>query len=353
MTDQDCIDGLVRSRVAVTGATGFIGAHTTLALLEAGHAVTALVRDPARVARTLGPLGVSAGDLDLIIGDMSDADAVGRALDGAAAVVHSAAVVSLEKARAAEVLAANPEGTRIVVEAALARHLDPIIYVSSTASLFRRGLTSLHTDLAPAELSSAYGRSKALAETWVRQRQDEGAPIVITYPASAMGPPAGQASGEVSAAVATHLQMGWLPLPRAGWSIVDVRDLAAVHLAALVPGHGPRRYMCGGVYMTMAELGVIYRELTGRRMPVVASSAAALRGLGRTVDALGRYVSFDTIFTGEAMDIFTGWVPTDDQLTHDELGVAWRDPRLTLADEIGGLVDAGRVSSAQAGALGG
>ncbi len=218
--------------------------------------------------------------------------------------------------------------------------------------MFRRGLTSLHTELAPAELSSAYGRSKALAETWVRQRQAEGAPIVITYPASAMGPPAGLASGEVSAAVATHLQMGWLPLPRAGWSIVDVRDLAAVHLAALVPGQGPRRYMCGGTYMTMAELGVIYRELTGRRMPVVASSAAALRGLGRTVDALGRYVSFDTVFTGEAMDIFTGWVPTDDQLTHDELGVAWRDPSLTLADEIRGLVDAGRVTSAQAGTLG-
>ncbi len=345
--------GSARARVAVTGATGFIGAHTTLALLEAGHPVTALVRDPDRVARTLGPLGVTARDLDLVIGDMGDPDAVGRALDGAAALVHSAAVVSLEKARAAEVLAANPEGTRIVVEAALARSLDPVVYVSSTASLFRRGLTSLHTDLAPAELSSAYGRSKALAEAWVRQRQDEGAPIVITYPGSAMGPPAGQAAGEVSAAVATNLQMGWLPLPRAGWSIVDVRDLAAVHLAALRPGQGPRRYMCGGTFMTMAELGVIYRELTGRRMPVVASSAAALRGLGRAVDALGRYVPIDTIFTGEAMEILTGWVRTDDDRTHEELGVMWRDPRLTLAAAIQGLVDAGRVTPAQAGKLGG
>ena len=123
---------------------------------------------------------------------MSDADAVGRALDDATAVVHTAAVVSLEKARAAEVLAANPAGTRIVVEAALDRAIDPVIYVSSTASVFRRGLTSLHTDLPPAELASAYGRSKAVAETWVRARQDEGAPIVITYPASVLGPPAGR-----------------------------------------------------------------------------------------------------------------------------------------------------------------
>ncbi len=337
--------------MAVTGATGFVGAHTTLALLAAGHPVTVLVRDPSRLSRTLGPLGITAVDVDVVVGDMGDADAVDRLLEGAEAAVHAAAVVSLEKARGPEVLAANPAGTRTVVDAALARHLDPVIYVSSTASLFRPGLASLHTDLEPAELDSAYGRSKALAETWVRQRQAEGAAVVITYPASVMGPPAGVASGEVSAAVVTHLEMGWLPLPRAGWSVVDVRDLAAVHLAALQPRLGPRRYMCGGNHMTMAELGAIYRELTGRRMPVVASSGAALRGLGRAVDALGRYVSFDTIFTGEAMEIFTGWVPTDDQATHDELGVIWRDPRPTLADEIRGLVDAGRVTPAQAGRL--
>ena len=167
-----------------------------------------------------------------------------------------------------------------------------------------------------------------------------------------LGPAAGQAAGEVSAAVATHLQMGWLPLPKAGWSLVDVRDLAAVHLAALEPGRGPRRYMCGGTYMTMAELGVIYRDLTGRRMPALPSSGAALRGLGRTVDALGRYVSFDTIFTGEAMDMFTGWVPTDDRRTHEELGVAWRDPTETIEACIRALVDSGRVTAAQAGRLG-
>ncbi len=339
-------------RVAVTGATGFIGAHTTRALLEAGHPVTALVRNPTRLAVTLESLGVAAADLDLVVGDITDPVAVGQALDGAEAVVHSAALVSLVKARADEVLATNPAGTEAVVDAALARGLDPIVYVSSTASLWRPGLTELRTDIEPADLTSPYGHSKALAEAFVRRRQDEGAPITTTYPASVMGPPAGQAAGEVSGVVATHLQMGWLPLPQARWSLVDVRDLAAVHLAALEVGRGPRRYMCGGTTMSMAELGQLYRDLTGRRMPVVRSSAAGLRGLGRLVDAVGRYVPIDTIFTGEAMDMFTGWVPTDDHLTHDELGVAWREPGQTLAATVEGLVDAGRITAGQAGRLG-
>jgi nucleoside-diphosphate-sugar epimerase len=339
-------------RVAVTGGTGFVGAYTVRAVLDAGHEVTLLARDPARIDETLAPLGVTAADLSVVQGDMTDAEAVGRAMEGADAAIHAAALVSLEKARGPEVLAANPLGTRTVVEAALAVGADPVIYVSSTASLFQRGVTSLHTDLPPAELESAYGRSKALAERWVRERQAEGAPITITYPAGVLGPPCGPAAGEVSAAVATHLKSGMLPIPKATWSIVDVRDMADVHVACLAPGRGPRRYMCGGTCMTMSELAVIYRRLTGRRMPTVRAPGAAFRGLGRFNDALGRVVSIDTIFTGEAMEMFTRWVPTDDQLTHAELGVEWRDPEGTLRETIEGLVAEGRVSPKHAGKLG-
>ena len=340
-------------RVAVTGGTGFVGAYTVRAVLDAGHDVTLLVRDPARIGETLAPLDVTADDVTVVQGDMTDADAVGRAMTGADAAIHAAALVSLEKARGPEVLTANPLGTRTVVDAALAAGADPVVYVSSTASLFQRGITTLRTDLPPAELDSAYGRSKALAEGWVRERQAEGAPITITYPAGVLGPPCGPAAGEVSAAVASHMRSGMLPIPKATWSIVDVRDIADVHVACLEPGRGPRRYMCGGTYMTMAELAAIYRRLTDRRMPTVRAPGAAFRGLGRVNDALGRVVSIDTIFTGEAMEMFTRWVPTDDTATHAELGVEWRDPEGTLRETIEGLVADGRISPKQAGSRAG
>jgi nucleoside-diphosphate-sugar epimerase len=339
-------------RVAVTGGTGFVGAYTVQHILAAGHEVTLLVRDPRRIDQTLAPLGVTAADVTVVQGDMTDAAAVGRAMDGADAAVHAAAVVSLEKARGPEVLAANPLGTQVVVDRALAAGADPVIYVSSTASLFRPGLTSLHAGLPPGDLTSAYGRSKALAEQSVRARQDEGAPITLTDPAGVVGPPCGPAAGEVSAAVATHLRSGMLPVPEATWSIVDVRDIAAVHVACLEAGLGPRRFMCGGTYMTMRELAAIYRRLTSRRMPTVRLPASGFRALGHFNDALGRVVSIDTIFTGEAMEMFTRWVPTDDGDTHEQLGVEWRDPEGSLRETIEGLVADGRLSAKHAGALG-
>ena len=110
--------------------------------------------------------------------------------------------------------------------------------------------------------------------------------------------------------------------------------------------------MCGGNYLSMTDLAVIYRRLTGRRMPTVRAPGSAFRALGRFNDWLGRFVSIDTIFTGEAMDIFTSWCPTDDHATHEQLGVEWRDPDDSLRETIVGLVAAGRVKPNHAGALG-
>ena len=118
-------------RVLVTGGTGFVGAHTVQALVAVGHEVRLLVRSPARIAENLGPLGVP--EVDFAVGDMTDADAVGMAMDGCDAVLHGAAVVALDRRRADEILAANPAGARVVVGTAVERGLDPIVYVSSVA----------------------------------------------------------------------------------------------------------------------------------------------------------------------------------------------------------------------------
>ena len=65
-------------RVLVTGGTGFIGSHTTVALLEAGHEVCLLVRDPAKLDRVFGARGLAVPDHRL--GDIGAAASVRRAL---------------------------------------------------------------------------------------------------------------------------------------------------------------------------------------------------------------------------------------------------------------------------------
>jgi dihydroflavonol-4-reductase len=336
-------------RVMVTGATGFVGAHSTTALLAAGHEVRLLVRDPARVDTALRPVGVEERP-DFVVGDMLDAGAVREAVAGCSAVLHCAAVVALDRRRAAAVLDANPRGVRTVVEAALEAGADPVVHVSSTSALFRPGLARLHADLPPAQVANAYGRSKAAAETWVRERQAEGAPITITYPAGVVGPPAGPAFGEWAEGIVTHLRLGLSPVRSAAVSIIDVRDLGLVHAAVMSPGCGPRRYLCGGHFLTMVQLGEHYRELTGRRFPVVPVPGAALRATGHVVDAALRVVPVDSVLTAEAMAVLTQWVPTDDRAL-DELGVQLRPVQETLADAIRGLHAAGRLTDRQVGRL--
>lgn len=336
-------------RVMVTGGTGFVGAHSVQALVAAGHDVQLLVRNPDRIEETLGPMGVVVSH---VVGDMADPGAVQAAMDGCDAVLHCAAIVALERRRAGEVLASNPHGAGVVLDAAVRRNLDPIIVVSSASALFRPGLPLLHADLPPVtEGSSGYGRSKGEVEKILRRYQSEGAPIVSTYPGGVVGPPVGGNFGEAGAAVEAQLKLGSVLTTRASMSMIDVRDLAAIHTAAMEPGKGPRRYMCGGHLVSMADLTRVYRELTGRRFPVVPMPGVVLRALGRAMDTAGHVVPVDPTVTREGMTLFTRWVATDDSLIGKELGVELRDLSETLADTIRALYSAARVSTREAGRL--
>ncbi len=335
-------------RVMVTGGTGFVGAHTVKALVDAGHEVRLLVRRADRIDANVKPLGVEA--VDYVHGDMTDAGAVAEAVAGCDAVVHSAAVVTLERRRADEVLAANPRGAELVLAAAAEAGLDPIVYVSSVSALFTPGVARLHAELPPAEAASAYGRSKALGEVIARRFQADGAPVTITYPGGVVGPAAGLALGEMAASIGMMVRSGNVPARSGAISVVDVRDVAAMHVAVMERGRGARRYICGGQYLTMPQMAQVFREVTGRRFPVVPVPAVVLRGLGRTVDALSRRVSIDTVFTGEAMTMLTRWCPTDDRLVREELGVTFRDLRDTYRTAIISLFDAGLINANQAGA---
>lgn len=334
--------------VLVTGGTGFVGAYSTKAIADAGHRVRLLVRDPARVDTNVTPLGVEIDGV--AVGDMTDAAAVGAAMDGCDAVLHCAAVVDLGRRNAERVLRTNTTGVRTVMRCALERSLDPIVYVSSVSALFAPGLDALDVDLPPVDATTPYGRSKARSEAYVRELQRDGAPITTTYPGGVLAPPAGTAAGEVAEPVRYELTTGVLPTPDGGWSIIDARDLGRVHAAVLERGRGPRRYMCGGHYLSMRDTAALYRELTGRRFVVLPVPGAVWRGVGRALDTVARVVPFSTPFTAEAMEMATQWVSTDDH-TLDALGVTLRDPHETFADAIRAYVVAGLLAPRHGGRL--
>lgn len=336
-------------KIMVTGSTGYVGAYSVKALLDSGHQVRLLVRDPVKAKAMLCALGIDK--LDCVAGDMTDEATVLKALKGCQAVLHCAAVVSTDRKRADEMMQANPRGAELVVGHAVRLGLDPIVYVSSVAAVLDPAATVLTADMPIGTLESAYAKSKAQAEAYVRGLQDKGAPVVITYPGSVVGPAAGTVLGEPAGGIAANLKMGSMATHEAAWSMIDVRDLAAIHAALMVKSQGPRRFMCGGHYLTMEQLAALYQELTGREFKVMKMSGAMLRGLGRAADAIGRIVPFESVFTHEAMVCYTQSPPTDDSAVRQELGLRYRKVGQTLREAILALHAAGAITDEQAGKL--
>ncbi len=333
-------------RVLITGATGFVGAHTAAAAIGAGHDVVALVRDPQKLRTAMDALGVPAPRH--VVGDITDERAVAEALEGMDAVVHCAAVVSIDRRDADRMITDNLRGARNVLGAAARLGLDPIIHLSSTSAIAEPDGAPLSTAAQVASSEVSYGASKAACETVARELQDTGAPVVIVYPSGILGPAAGSALGETSERMADFVAAGMMPTRRAALSVIDVRDLALIDVALLEAGRGPRRVMCGGHLLGLGELAGVLREVTGRRFPVAPIPPVVLRGAGRVVDVAQRVLPFDAPLNEEAMTLVTRWTGTADTL--DELGVELRPITETMSDSLDAWVDAGLISRRQRGA---
>ncbi len=333
-------------RVLVTGGTGFVGAWSAKAIADQGHTVRLLVRRPERIATVLDPIGMKG--VEHAVGDMTDAVAVSEAMDGCDAVLHCAAIVSNDRRQSDAMNASNLRGAEAVLGTAVARGADPIVHVSSIAALFDPLSPIMRTDGVAAG-AGAYGRSKASVENYARSLQVAGAPITITYPGMVLGPSAGPAFGEAAQGVEQLLKMGVIPTHDGAWLVVDVRDVAAVHAACLLAGQGPRRYLCGGMFLPMRELAPILRRLTGRSLPILPIPGLVLREVGRLVDMATRVAPIETVFTRGAMEQFTRMTPSDDAAVHDDLGVTYRPVTETFSDTVAAMVAQGRLSPKQAG----
>ncbi|OMB99886.1 oxidoreductase [Mycobacterium sp. NS-7484] len=322
-------------RVLVTGGTGFVGGWSAKAIADAGHSVRFLVRNPDRLHTSVARLGVDVSDF--AVGDITDRDSTLQAMQGCDAVLHSAALVATDPSQSAQMLATNMDGAQNVLGGAAKLGLDPIIHVSSFTALFHPGLKTLNADLPVVGGTDGYGQSKAQVEIYARGMQDGGAPVNITYPGMVLGPPVGDQFGEAGEGVAAALQLGGIPGRSAAWTIVDVRDLADLHVALLEPGRGPRRYMAGGKRVVVSELASLLADVGKKRMLTVPVPDTALRMAGQVLDRLGPFLPFEIPITEAGMQYYTQMPESDDSPSERELGISYRDSRTTLADTVAGF----------------
>jgi dihydroflavonol-4-reductase len=334
-------------RVLITGGTGFVGSHTVAAVSRAGHAVRLLARRPEKADAALAPLGASVQDI--VSGDVLDPETVRTAAAGCDAMIHAAAIYSLDPRQAASVLATNARATEIVLDAAVRARLDPIVHVSSYVALLPSH-DVLTPDSPVGAGGPAYPASKARSEQIARRHQSAGAPVVTTYPGAVTGPH-DPYFGDTAFTLAMVLR-NRAPFALPGsWAVADAGYVAAAHAAMLEPGRGPRRYLLGGHNTTWNDLYVLLRHLTGRRLPAVPTPGWAARASGRAMDALQPLTRTRLPFGHQGPWIITQCTGTDDTATRRELRIQPPPLEQTLADTIRWMVQARHLPASLAGHL--
>jgi len=171
-------------KIAITGASGFIGSNLVRNFAASGHEVVALVRSQEKAPAMARP-GVS-----IAIGDVVNRDSLVAAFSGADAVLHVAALFNNPEASRSDYVRVNVEGTKNVLEAALKQGVRRVVHCSTIGVAIGRGTPpySESTPYSPAagdkyEITKCEGEKAAL-ECFKRL----GVPVVVLRPAQVYGP---------------------------------------------------------------------------------------------------------------------------------------------------------------------
>jgi dihydroflavonol-4-reductase len=252
-------------RAFVTGATGFIGGRLATKLRERGDEVVALVRSPDKAG------GLAAMGCESVAGDLSEEQAIRRAVEGCDAVFHAAAMyeVGVPASARPALWEANVTGTERVLTAAEDAGVARIVDVS-TGNVF--GNThgkvvdeTYHRNESEGFLS-VYDETKFHAHRVAQGHIAKGAPVLIAMPGAVYGPGDTSALGKYVDMFLTG-KMKLLMFPDTGFNLVHVDDVADGILLVHDKGRIGESYSLGGEIVTNRQLIETVGRLTGRKVP--------------------------------------------------------------------------------------
>jgi dihydroflavonol-4-reductase len=318
--------------VLVTGGSGFLGGWCLVELLQRGYRVRTTVRDLARESEVRANVGsqVEVGDrLTVLAADLTDDRGWAEAVAGCDYVLHVASPFPPAQPKDAdELIVPARDGTLRVLRASVAARVQRIVLTSSVAAVRNAGPDSLANgrDLTESDWTdpdnpslTPYTRSKTIAEraAWDYMRE-QGAEdrLVAVQPGAIIGPVLGK-DRSYSLQAVDRMLTGRMPgLPRLGFSFIDVRDVAALQVAAMTaPDAAGQRLIAASSFLWFsdvaailrAELGADARKVPRRRVPNVVVRLLALFDpeIRSVVDELGQ----KTTYSIENARRRVGWSP--------------------------------------------
>lgn len=273
---------MARELVLVTGGSGFLGTHCVMALLARGHPVRATVRSVERgneLRAALARARIDASDLTTVQADLLGDAGWAEAADGCTYILHTASPFPARMPRDPEDLVRPArEGALRALRAAREARVARVVMTSSFAAVgygnTPHGPEYTEEDWSDPEAGiGAYAASKTLAEraAWEFTRREGGPALAVVNPVGIIGPVPGPRLS-TSIQLVRRVLSGSLPgLPRISIPLVDVRDVAELHLAAMEhPAAAGERFLAvAGPAVPLRELAAILRTgLAGRGLRI-------------------------------------------------------------------------------------
>jgi dihydroflavonol-4-reductase len=252
-------------RAFVTGATGFLGSHVARVLCEQGASLRLLVRATSNLKNLQGL------HADTVTGDLRDPASLQKAMAGCDVVFHVAADYRLWVRDPEEMYRSNVEGTRALLAAARNNSVHRVVYTSSVATVgfMTNGPTADEdSPVSLGDMIGHYKRSKFMAEQVALEAGRSGMHVVTVNPTTPVGERDVKPtpSGRI---VVDFLKRKFPAYVETGLNLVDVRECARGHVAALERGRSGERYILGGENLTLKQILDKLANITGLPSPKV------------------------------------------------------------------------------------
>ena len=322
-------------RVLLTGISGYIGQYCGAELLNQGFEVVGTVRSLSKTDPTRSAIAAVAPveKLSFAQADLLSDEGWDEAMQGCSYVMHVASpFVLAEPKDENELITPAVEGTRRVISAAQRAGVRRLVLTSSTVAMITGKPSGRYGPDAWSDTSAnigAYAKSKTLAEraAWDAVAGSE-MELTVVNPGAVFGPSLGAQVDGQSVALMTDMIGGKMPMiPEVAMGMVDVRDVARLHVAAMTtPAASGRRFIAATaepVSMTyFAEVlrNAGYSKVPSRKAPNVAIKLMSIfdRQAKGMLPSLGKKAAFDNHATFDVLD----WQPTPMETSFKEMAAS-------------------------------